>query len=83
VRSTILEHSGIKKKGGAFWEYVRQLKIMGLTETWVEERSWKRNRKVATESTNGKEKRKKSKKLGRGEPLRKGKRNSKKNKKEK
>jgi hypothetical protein len=54
VRSTILEHNGIKKKGGAFWEYVRQLKIMGLAETWVEERSWKRNRKVATESTNGK-----------------------------
>jgi hypothetical protein len=30
--------------------YVIQFEIMGLAETWVEEGSWKKNRKVATES---------------------------------
>jgi hypothetical protein len=34
------EKSGIfRKKEQACWDYVRQLEIVGLVETWVEERS--------------------------------------------
>jgi hypothetical protein len=36
----ILERRGFKKKKEEeFWDYVRQFEIVGLIETWVEERS--------------------------------------------
>jgi hypothetical protein len=40
---------GLRKKEAKFWEYVRQLEIVGLVETWVEERSWEKIEK----NTNG------------------------------
>jgi hypothetical protein len=30
------------RKGEEFWKYIRKFEIVGLVETWVEERSWKK-----------------------------------------
>jgi hypothetical protein len=42
----ILERSTFKKKDEEFWNYVRQFQIVGLVETWVEERSWEKIEKL-------------------------------------
>jgi hypothetical protein len=42
----ILARNGFKKKEEIFWDYVRQFEIVGLVEAWVEERSWKRIKKL-------------------------------------
>jgi hypothetical protein len=41
--------AGLRKKEEEFWDYVREFEIVvGLVETWVEDRSWEKNRKVVT-----------------------------------
>lgn len=34
--------SGIRNKDKRFWEYIKEFDIIGLTETWVEEKDWKK-----------------------------------------
>jgi hypothetical protein len=43
---------GLRKKEENFWEYVRQLKIVGLVETWIEERSWEKIEKLLLKEYN-------------------------------
>jgi hypothetical protein len=38
--------AGLSRKGEEFWEYIRKFEIVGLVETWVEERSWKKIEKT-------------------------------------
>jgi hypothetical protein len=38
--------AGLSRKGEEFWEYIRNFEIVGLMETWVEERSWKKIEKT-------------------------------------
>jgi hypothetical protein len=42
VRILYKNVAGLSKKRDEFWDYVRQFDIVGLVETWVEERSWKK-----------------------------------------
>jgi hypothetical protein len=39
---------GLRKKEAKFWEYVRQLEIVGLVETWSRGTELGKNRKVVT-----------------------------------
>jgi hypothetical protein len=41
--------TGLSKRGEECWDNVPQFEVVGLGETWVEERSWEKNRKDATE----------------------------------
>jgi hypothetical protein len=43
---------GLRKKEAKFWEYVRQLEIVGLVETWREERSWEKIEKLLPKEYN-------------------------------
>jgi hypothetical protein len=36
----------LRKKEEKCWDYVRQYEIVGLVETWVEKRSWKKIEKL-------------------------------------
>jgi hypothetical protein len=42
----ILERSGLKKKEEEFWDCVREFEIVGLVETWVEDKSWEEIEKL-------------------------------------
>lgn len=33
---------GIAKKEDSFWEYIRNFDVVGMLETWVEEKSWRK-----------------------------------------
>jgi hypothetical protein len=49
TKTAKLERSGFKKKKNnfeEFWDHVRQFEIVGLVETWVEERSWEEIEKL-------------------------------------
>jgi hypothetical protein len=38
--------AGLSRKEEEFWVNIRKFEIVGLVETWVEERSWKKIEKT-------------------------------------
>ncbi len=57
---------GLKKKDKDFWDYIRKFEVVGLVETWVEEKNWENTRnKLPKEYRWKSEHAKRSKKRGR------------------
>lgn len=43
----------MKKKGREFWDYIERFDVIGLCETWVEEKEWERMRRLSNNFFHG------------------------------
>lgn len=44
VRMIYWNIAGMKKKGKEFWEHIERFDVIGLCETWIEEKEWEKIR---------------------------------------